>query len=127
VDIIQSFKLIYDPELHKVTPRQRWIEQIENDFAKKSQDAVQSVASEKNGHKKKHFSKSKIAKLHHWLDAQADGTNLAKTDHAGIENDESSQNAPFEDPTLSCKNCKFYVNKCAHLNCLRGLKYYEKS
>jgi hypothetical protein len=52
--------LIYDPELHKVTPRQRWIEQIENDFAKKSQDAVQSVASEKMATKRNIFQKAKL-------------------------------------------------------------------
>jgi hypothetical protein len=111
VDIIQSFKLIYDPELSEVTPRQRWIEKIEADFANRAQAAVQSVDSERNGSKSKHFSKGRIAKLHNWLETQADGTNLAKTDHAVMKNDDDT---PFEDPTLSSKNCKFHVKTVKH-------------
>jgi hypothetical protein len=93
------------PRVERSDPRQRWIEKIEADFAKRAQAAVQSVDSGRNG-KSKHFSKGRIAKLHNWLETQADGTNLAKTDHAGMKNDDDT---PFEDPTLSSKNCKFHV------------------
>ena len=90
VDVVQSFQLIYDPKSEEVFPRQRWIEKIEAAYAKRAQVAVQSVDSGKNGK----FSKSRIAKLHNWLETHADGTNMAKTDHAEMKIDD----APFEDP-----------------------------